>query len=106
MPLWGNNDLAAQSAIFAVGGLNKAPSAANRTALFANSTAGGYITGQTISQRGVSHAEQAAARANTALPRAAHSGWVLRKVGSGGRAGRTQQEVLVAMSGNLTGNAS
>jgi hypothetical protein len=106
MPLWGNNDLAAQSAIFAAGGLNKAPNTANRTALFANTTSGAFVTGQTVSQRGISAAEQVAARANTALPRAAHTGWVLRRVGSGGRAGRTQQEVLVAMAGNLTGNAS
>lgn len=35
----------------------------------------------------------------------AHSGWVVRKVGTGGRAGRTQYEVLVA-SGSITGDGS
>jgi hypothetical protein len=35
---------------------------------------------------------------------AAHAGWVLRTVGSGGRAGRVQYETLVAM-GSLTGDA-
>lgn len=33
---------------------------------------------------------------------AAHSGWVLRTVGQGGRAGRVQYETLVAMGGNLS----
>ena len=37
---------------------------------------------------------------------AAHSGWVLRTVGSGGRAGRVQYETLVAMGGNITTDAS
>ena len=34
----------------------------------------------------------------------AHSGWVLRKVGSGGRAGRVQFETLVA-TGTISGDA-
>jgi len=33
-----------------------------------------------------------------ANPGIAHSGWVLKKEGSGGRAGRTQYETLVALS--------
>ena len=36
----------------------------------------------------------------------AHTGWVLRTVGSGGRAGRVQYETLVAMGGNLSTDAS
>ena len=35
-------------------------------------------------------------------PGAAHTGWILRTVGSGGRAGRVQDEVLVAMGGNFS----
>lgn len=34
-----------------------------------------------------------------------HAGWVVRKVGTGGRAGRVQYETLVAM-GSMTGDAS
>lgn len=34
----------------------------------------------------------------------AHAGWVVRKVGSGGRAGRVQYETLVAM-GSITGDS-
>jgi len=37
---------------------------------------------------------------------AAHTGWVLRTVGTGGRAGRVQYETLVAMGGNLTTDGS
>lgn len=37
---------------------------------------------------------------------AAHTGWVLRTVGTGGRAGRVQYETLVAMGGNFSSDAS
>lgn len=37
---------------------------------------------------------------------AAHTGWVLRTVGEGGRAGRVQYEVLVAMGGNFSTDGS
>ena len=37
---------------------------------------------------------------------AAHAGWVLRTVGSGGRAGRVQYETLVAMGGTFSTDAS
>jgi len=38
-------------------------------------------------------------------PGAAHTGWVLRTVGTGGRAGRVQYETLVAMGGNFSNDA-
>jgi hypothetical protein len=37
---------------------------------------------------------------------AAHAGWVLRTVGTGGRAGRVQYETLVAMGGGISTDAS
>ena len=37
---------------------------------------------------------------------AAHTGWVLRTVGTGGRAGRVQFETLVAFGGNFSTDAS
>lgn len=37
---------------------------------------------------------------------AAHTGWVLRTVGSGGRAGRVQYETLVAFGGNFSNDAT
>lgn len=62
-----------------------------------NTTAGGAtLTGETATAvavlSGVNHG-------------AAHTGWVLRTVGTGGRAGRVQYETLVAMGGNLSTDA-
>jgi len=37
---------------------------------------------------------------------AAHTGWLLRTVGTGGRAGRVQYETLVAFGGNFTNDAT
>jgi hypothetical protein len=46
-----------------------------------------------------------AARGEGTIGGAAHAGWVRRTVGTGGRAGRIQTEVLVAM-GSMTGDQS
>jgi len=53
---------------------------------------------------GVDTAEVAAANAGSAnTTEVAHAGWVRRVAGSGGRSGRVQTEVLVAMS-SITGD--
>lgn len=98
MAQWGNTDDAANSVLWAVSQLNKTANTANQTDLFSNTTADAFVTGATIGQFGVDTNEAAAAREEGSGDRAAHAGWVLRTVGSGGRAGRTQTEVLVAMS--------
>lgn len=98
MPLWGSNDAASNSTIFAAAQVNKTPNTANRTALFGNTTSNAYITGATVGQFGVDSNEIAADGG-----RAAHTGWILRTTGQGGRAGRVMQEVLVA--GGITGDA-
>jgi hypothetical protein len=98
MAQWGNTDDAANSVLWAVSQLKQGANAANRDALFGNTTANAYFAGTTIGQYGVDPAETTAARAEAAGDRPAHAGWVLRTVGQGGRAGRTQTEVLVAMS--------
>lgn len=92
MPLWRNTDDAANSTIFAASQVKLTPNTGNQTALFGNTTADAFITGVTVGQYGVDTNE---ARANGSIP---HAGWVLRTEGSGGRAGRVQHEVLVAMS--------
>lgn len=92
MALWKNTDDAANSVISAAAQFKLAPNTTNQTALFGNTTADAFITGATVGQFGVDTNE---ARANGDIP---HAGWVLRTVGSGGRAGRVQHEVLVAMS--------
>ena len=98
MAQWGNTDDAANSVLWAVSQLNQPANSTNQTALFGNSTANAYFAGVTVGQYGVDVNEQTAARAEGVGDRAAHAGWVLRTTGQGGRAGRTQTEVLVAMS--------
>lgn len=105
MTQWGKNDNAANSVNWAVQSLRKSATAANTTELYANTTAGVYGTGLVAGQFGVSAQEMRAQRSNTGGAKAAHSGWVLRKEGTGGRAGRVHYEVLVAMS-DLTGDGS
>lgn len=104
MAQWGNTDDAANSVLWAASQLNKPANTGNQTALFGNSTADAFITGVTVGQYGVDVNEVTAARAEGTGDRAAHAGWVLRTVGSGGRTGRTQTEVLVAMSTITTGS--
>lgn len=89
MAQWGNKDTASNSAIWAVSYVNKTPNTANRDTLFENNTPGQFVTGLTVGQYGQTPIE-------TAIP--THAGWVLKKTGTGGRAGRIQYETLVAMS--------
>lgn len=90
MPLWGKNDEASNSTIFAPTSVKLAPNTDNRDNLFDNTTADAFITGVTVGQFGVDANEVAA------NPGISHTGWVLRTAGSGGRAGRVMTEVLVA----------
>lgn len=92
MSLWSTTDANTGAPKFAVaGGLGLSQ---NGNALYANTTANVFKTGLTIGVFGVDDTEIALANNKTSKP--AHTGWVLRKVGSGGRAGRVQTEVLVA----------
>jgi hypothetical protein len=109
MPSWGNNDNAANAPYWAVNStiinatdtkINaSAPTAANVALLYQNTTPDVYTTDETIGLFAVDAFE---ADVNDEV---AHSGWVLRTVGSGGRAGRVQQEVLIA-TGIITDNTS
>lgn len=90
MPLWGNKDNAANSDIAAVMQVNKTITSANQTALYDNVTPGDFFANIAIGQFAVDTKE---VRANPSIP---HSGWVLRKEGTGLRAGRVTYEVLVA----------
>ena len=106
MSSWGNNDNAANAPYWAVNStivnaadvkaVAAAPTAANVALLYGNTTADVYTTGQTIGLFAVDAQESLATHAQ-------HTGWVLRTTGSGGRAGRVQNEVLVALSG-ITGD--
>jgi hypothetical protein len=106
MPLWGKTDTTGNSCLYAPAQFKLAPNTANRDALYGNTTADSFVTGATVGQYAVDEAEMEAKRAEAAtVGRPAHAGWILRTVGSGGRAGRIQEETLVALT-SLTGDAS
>jgi hypothetical protein len=104
MSSWGNNDNAANAPYWAVNStivnaadvksVAAAPTAANVALLYGNTTADVYTTGETIGLFGVDAQEADVGNV--------HTGWVLKTTGSGGRAGRVQQEVLVALSEMLS----
>ena len=100
MPLWGNKDNAANSDIAALMQVNKSMTSANQTSLFDNTTTGAFFENMKIGQFGVDTNEI------TADPNGHgyHAGWVLRKEGTGLRAGRVTYETLVAM-GSMSGDA-
>lgn len=104
MPLWGNVDDAANSAIQATSQVNLTTNAENRELLFGNTTADAFITNATIGQFGFDVAEQQAVSGESGVAGPTHAGWVLRTEGSGGRAGRVFYETLVAM-GSMSGDA-
>lgn len=99
----------------AIGGLSNATSYyitfANSTGVKLSATPGGTAIDLTAvptsPQAGHSLTGQTAT-VSAVLSRGAgvtHAGWVVRKVGTGGRAGRVQYETLVAM-GSMTGDGS
>lgn len=106
MPSWGNKDAAANTPLWAVAAVNRQPTSANTAALFENTTQDYWETelddgsfrnaGKAVGVFGVDANEA------DVDSKGAHTGWVLRTVGSGGRAGRVQEEVLVAMSSMTT----
>ena len=105
MSSWGNNDNAANAPYWAVNSAvapdnpNAAkPDEANVALLFGNTSPDVYTTNETIGLFGVDNNEVAVERRGT------HTGWVLRKEGSGGRANRVQEEVLVALA-NVYGDS-
>lgn len=98
MSQWGKNDNASNSVLWAVTGFNKAPTSTNQTNFFGNTTSDAFITGAKVGQFGVDENEIAA------NPAVTHTGWTIRKEGSGGRAGRIQYETIVA--GGVPNDAS
>lgn len=100
MPLWGSVDNAANSDIAVLNQVKRAISTSERTDLYNNVTADVYVANVTIGQFGMDAQEMSAAQGN-AHPQ--HAGWVLRTVGTGGRAGRVMYETLVAM-GSMSGD--
>jgi hypothetical protein len=100
MAQWGNTDDAANSVLWATARVNLPANTTNQTTLFGNTTANAFITNATVGQFGAGVQE---VQANGDLT---HSGWILRTVGAGGRAGRVTHEVLVAGGYTFTADAS
>ena len=92
MPLWGSLDAANNSVKSAVQQYNMSVTSANANLLYQNTTANAFVAGMTVGQFHVS-SDEVTADANG---HGYHAGWVLRKVGSGLRAGRVTIETLVA----------
>ena len=85
-----NKDEAAGAPLWSVAAIRKEWSSANRTDLFNDTTADNFITGVTMGLFNYKDSETTVAMA--------HAGWNLKTTGSGGRAGRVQQETLVALT--------
>lgn len=96
MPLFTNIDNPNGAPISVGARVNLTPNTANRDALYGNTTANAFITGQTVGVFSVSAAEKASVNASSEASKVTHTGWQLRTVGSGGRAGRVHYETLVA----------
>jgi hypothetical protein len=92
MPLWSNTDANTSAPKFAVaGGLGVA---LNGDALYANTTVGEFVDNLAVGVFGVDSTEISLVANKANKP--AHTGWILRTEGTGGRAGRIQTEVIVA----------
>ncbi len=104
MPLWTMTDNANGVPLSVGAQFNVAPtalnngSAANSTvgALYGNTTASAYYPGKTTGVFSVNDTEKNAANVSSEAKLITHTGWVIRTVGSGGRAGRVHYETLVA----------
>jgi hypothetical protein len=93
MSSWGNYDAASNVPYWSAASVKLAPTAANASALYEDTTADDFITGATVGVFAVDDAEKIA-EGNTG----SHAGWVLRTTGSGGRAGRVQEETLAVIA--------
>ncbi len=102
MPLWRGTDVANSAPVYAPAYFNKTPNRTQANLLFGNTTSNGYIRNMTIGVFGVDSGEMRATRTGK-VARPAHTGWVIKKTGAGGRANRVQYEVLVA--GGITSDA-
>lgn len=91
MAQWGKNDASSNSVLWAAAQVKVKANTGNQDALYENTTEDDFITGVAVGQFAVDAAEIAAQEGSVA-----HTGWVLRTVGTGGRAGRVMTEVLVA----------
>jgi hypothetical protein len=104
MSSWGNYDNAANTPLWSTTSVKLEPTSANVSSLYLNTTADAFIEGETVGLFMVDQNEGDVLEAN-GNP-AAHKGWNLKTTGSGGRAGRTTWETLVALAQVGSDNSS
>ena len=101
MSSWGKTDAYTAAPLWALLQVNKAPTLTNMgpvdsaavALLFENATADDFITSKTIGLFNYTTSE-------TQSGKIAHTGWVLKSTGSGGRANRDSYETLVCLTSN------
>lgn len=96
MPLWGKTDVASNSVLYAPTSVRQAPNTTNRDALYGNTTANGYGTGETIGM-------YAADVAETGVGAGVIANIILTYAGSGYTANAT---VTVSGGGGSSGAAN
>ena len=92
MSSWAKTDAVGSAPLWAATMFNQAPSTANRTSL--------YGTGVTNFISGATHGLFNYNTSETQSGKIAHTGWVLKTTGSGGRAGRVSYTTLVCLTSN------
>ena len=105
MALWSNTDANTSAPKYVTSYLKVSQSSANVNLAYGNTTTSAFITNANVGIFGVDTNEMANTSTSSKASHPAHAGWVLRTAGTGGRAGRVQTEVLVAM-GSMTGDGS
>ena len=96
MALYGKSDAASNVSVVVCSTVQAEQTTSNRDALYGNTTADAFVSGATKGVFGVSAGEAQALRAG-ANTRVVSPGYQLRSVGTGGRAGRVQNETLAAV---------
>ena len=105
MALWSNTDANTSAPKYVTSYLKVSQSSANVNLAYGNTTTSAFITNANVGIFAVDTNEIANTSATNKASHPAHAGWVLRTAGTGGRAGRVQTEVLVAM-GSMTADGS
>jgi hypothetical protein len=107
MGQWGTTDNVANSvnwgAMLFQKGKGPAAQQANNITLYNNTTANAIVPKQTVGQYGVSVAEIRSSNGSSEGKKAMSPGWHIRRVGSGGRAGRITYECLVSLTTMTSG---
>lgn len=81
MSMWGNTDIASNSVSWGTTLFNTTANSTNRTALYANVNVGAIVSGMVVGQVGVNTSEKSNTSNDNSF--AQHSGWNIRKVGTG-----------------------